>query len=570
MKKFMSALLCFLLLGQSVPLQAAAASKVLLLYSADSEEDMAQVRILDSLLGHFAGDIAVVSDEAFTPQTAAGYTHVFYAGLKRRKLPPAAAAYLNSFSGPLLAMGYNTEQLQRFSFVTIGEDINASGIFPPDAKQPLPIVHADGEASSYALFQTSAAPSASVILYANRLEDGQPVPILLQDGQSYYFASDKIDNPYGQVLGEAMFPLFKTKPASGHNAYLRLEDIRPGSDPAVLRQIADYLKDEHIPYIMSVIPVNMDTGQHMADVPELVDVLQYMQKNGGSIVLHGYSHQYRPDEKTGEGFEFWDVLRNSPIFQEADLNSKRKTRADFADEAAYKAYIQAGRTFEENYIRKRIEHGVQELTVHKLYPLAFEAPHYTMSQTGYQVASEYFSTYVGRVQISDETWTHSYVPSYETRPSFLHGMRLLPETIGFYDMAMVQEGKDPIRDMLSHAKEQAQFSDSYIAGFYHPALGVAHLRVLIKELKKVPHLHWIDLQKQPNTVKIPNLKIHTDANGIHVQDDTPLSVYKVKEMLGHAQSDTLLVILWISGTAVLLFLLNIGYLIWKRKEQLHG
>ena len=75
--------------------------------------------------------------------------------------------------------------------------------------------------------------------------------------------------------------------------------------------------------------------------------------------------------------------------------------------------------------------GIQELANYGIYPLAFEAPHYTMSQHGYKVIAEHFSTYVGQLQLSDQDWEIMTTAPYITSPTFLDGMPLLPETLGY-------------------------------------------------------------------------------------------------------------------------------------------
>ena len=87
--------------------------------------------------------------------------------------------------------------------------------------------------------------------------------------------------------------------------------------------------------------------------------------------------------------------------------------------------------YEKEYIETKITSGIHELVKYGLYPLAFEAPHYTMSQNGYKILSEHFSTYVGQVQLSDKDWEIMDTALYSTSPTFFNGMQLLPETMGY-------------------------------------------------------------------------------------------------------------------------------------------
>lgn len=191
-----------------------------------------------------------------------------------------------------------------------------------------------------------------------------------------------------------------------------------------------------------------------------------MQDDGASIIMHGYTHQFY-DSETGEGFEFWDVKQ---INQFVNRNMKTKTKDDFPNTEAYNQYVQKGEEFEEQYTTDHIEKGIQELVDAKLYPVAFEAPHYTMSQKGYEILSRYFSTYVGQLQLNDTTWRSMHSPFYTSTPSFLHGMKLMPETVGFIE----EDKPQAIAKMKERAVSVAKLSDGIIGAFYHPYLGWNH------------------------------------------------------------------------------------------------
>lgn len=57
-----------------------------------------------------------------------------------------------------------------------------------------------------------------------------------------------------------------------------------------------------------------------------------------------------------------------------------------------------------NVYKTKLTRAIEDLTSSGLYPLAFEAPHYTMSDYGYQIASQYFTSIFGQVQLSSTTW----------------------------------------------------------------------------------------------------------------------------------------------------------------------
>src|SRR5699024_6321850 len=155
---------------------------------------------------------------------------------------------------------------------------------------------------------------------------------------------------------------------------------------------------------------------------------------------------------------------------------------------------------------EKLTKGIQELVNYGLYPLAFEAPHYTMSQNGYQVASNFFSTYVGQVQLSDQNWEVMDSTPYVTTPSFLGGMELLPETVGYVHPNDTQS----FSKIASNIEEMNVSNDGVISGFYHPYLGVKGFEELMKRMENQPNLEWIDLKESDVWVKADNVSIHTE------------------------------------------------------------
>jgi uncharacterized protein YdaL len=508
-------LICLLFQSTSSSYAEDDSKKVLLIYSTEANEVTSQVRILDALVGHFTTNITIKSDEDITEELfKENYTHIVYFGEKEKQLSKQLIQSIETFPGSVMWLGRNSEQAKNsFSFVQV-EGERVAKAFQMKNKE----LQESGE--SILVMNITQSTDATVLV------ESEGVPLVVQKNNRMYGATLSLFDPVGKFIGESLFIFFEQSPSTGKKkAYLRLEDIHPASEPEKLKEIATLLKERNIPYMVVVIPVytNPETNEtkHFSDAKEVVKVLQYMQDNGGSIILHGYNHQYRQQE-TAEGFEFWDVENNSPIYQGAD--GVYKTREDFSTEEEYKAHIEEGKKFERKYIEERVVNGVTELVSHELYPLAFEAPHYTMSQAGYEVLSNYFSTYVGQVQISDTDWKTMYKPPYVSTPSFLHGMKLLPETIGFVDPNKIEED---INRMSEQALAYTKVSDGMVGGFYHPYLGVGLLRQLVDKLETIPNMEWLDLKEEKNTVSVPNINISTDGKTGEVNvDKTPTNLYE--------------------------------------------
>ncbi|MFS8349802.1 DUF2334 domain-containing protein [Bacillus nitratireducens] len=512
MKKCLILLFSILLL---IPVHTSAQTsskpKVLILYSTENNTVTNNVQILNTQLGHFTKDITVKSLKEINEITnSSSYTHIVYIGEKKEDLSTEVKQFLESFSGPVLVLGQNVEQLSnRFSFITSDEtDIRTHTIEYPTRKLK-------NELQEERLMKKIEA-KGTTLAYALSADGNHP--LIVHQGTSYYVATPNLFDWMSHYVGEMLFSYFEQKPMTNKtSAYLRLEDVHPAVNVKQLKEIAELLKEKNLPYMITVIPVykDPDTGKtvHLKDNSELVDVLRFMQDNGGSIVMHGYTHQFY-DSETGEGFEFWDVKTDQPIRQ--PNHEKPKAKEDFQSTEDYNKYVENGKAFEEKYTKDHIEKGITELVEAKLYPVAFEAPHYTMSQKGYEILSQYFSTYVGQLQLNDTTWKSMHSPAYISTPSFLHGMKLIPETVGFI------EGDKPqaIAKMKERAVSIEKLSDGIIGAFYHPYLGVTPLKEVLKELESIPNIEWINLQKETNEVKMKDIYITTNKDGIHVEKPT--------------------------------------------------
>ncbi|MGZ7149870.1 DUF2334 domain-containing protein [Bacillus sp. BC08] len=515
MKKWLLLLFSLLLLIP-VPISAQKNEnpKVLILYSSNDDQITSDTQIINTQVGHFTNDITIKNLKQLAEITdKSSYTHVIYIGEKHEELSTETKEFLESFSGSLLVLGENIEQLShRFSFITLkNEEINSDTIEYPTRK----LKNTLEEERSIKHLDTTGT------ILAHALKENNTYPLIVQQNNSYYVATPNLFDWISHYIGEMLFSYFGQKPTTDKvEAYLRLEDVHPAADINQLKEIAALLKEKKIPYMITVIPVykDPDTGKtiHLKDKPELVDLLRSMQDDGAAIIMHGYTHQFY-DSETGEGFEFWDVKTDQPIRQ--PKHEKPKTKDDFPNIEAYNAYVKKGEEFEEKYTTDHIEKGIQELVDAKLYPVAFEAPHYTMSQKGYEILSRYFSTYVGQLQLSDTTWKSMHSPAYRSTPSFLHGMKLMPETVGFIE----EDKPQAIAKMKANAVSVAKLSDGVIGAFYHPYLGVKPLKEVLKNLESIPNIEWIDLQKETNEVKMKDIHITTNKDGIHVEKPTSVS-----------------------------------------------
>lgn len=540
--------------------------KVLVIYtSKDGEIDEYQ-RSLDMLISHFTNDVTFISSNNVTKNDLASVTHLFYYGQIAEQLPYIFNTLFDDYEGTFVAIGYNSEKLgDKFIFVNPLQEQVIDQLTLTSSKITMDI-------TGRYIIGINPTAGTEIILEGKKTEETSTYPVMIKNQFQYYYAVDDMYFQESILFGEVLHDIFQTYHDATHPAYIRLEDVHPLVDPANVRDIANVLKEKNIPYMVAVIPVytNPETGKkhHFSDSPELLKVLKDMQKDGGSIVLHGYTHQFRGSE-TGEGFEFWDVERNTPIYAAADEPFTLLKESDFDTKEAYESYLNKLKEYEREYIEKKLTRGIQELVNYGLYPLAFEAPHYTMSQNGYQVVSEYFSTYVGHIQLSDHDWEIMGSTPYITSPSFLNGMQLLPETMGY-----VREGdSQAIPNMMEKAEQIHLTKDGMLAAFYHPYLGVAGFKELIEQLEKLPNMSWIDLKQMDIWVGADKVQIHTENDEIKVDiDRSGLLLSSIDFPLYHFMKFIKFVV-WgmaiLGGVAVIVFII-FAVLLQSRKTKMEG
>jgi len=132
----------------------------------------------------------------------------------------------------------------------------------------------------------------------------------------------------------------------GRLALIRFEDVGPGGryatleDLGKLRAVLEYMAEQGIPYQVAVIPrfrtmdqsgswqeAGIDDPQPTESTQAFIQLLHYMQDHGGTLGVHGYTHQYgdlrRADEQqqSGIGNEF--QVPGEPASQSAEYARSR-------------------------------------------------------------------------------------------------------------------------------------------------------------------------------------------------------------------------------------------------------
>ncbi|WP_158231819.1 DUF2334 domain-containing protein [Sporosarcina sp. P19] len=479
---------------------AEAKPTILFIYASEKKQVDENIHMLDATFSAFAMKQQVVSAEDFTPDLLRGTDVVVFVGDFEIKLPSLLIQEIDRFKGEIIVIGYNGSQFKAFNEWKFQDEVEISKLDNTSLSIPMSVVDV-------------IPPDGSELIEVGNSLYAQH-PYIVKNGRLTYIASSAFENDQKYALSKQMHQIMGVEEPTVHPAYIRLEDISPVSDYKLVQETGDYLADQGIPFYLAVIPVyvNNENGEKvfMKSNQKLVNVLRHLQSRGGIVIGHGYTHSYRYEE-TGEGFEFWDDQLNQKITTERTdkLPESLPKRESFRSESEYRIIMDKMDLIEKGYIETKHQKAIGELADIGLYPLAFEAPHYTMSSTGYKITSNYFTSIFGQVQLSDEDWEIMDAPLFVSNPSILSGMTLYPETIGYVNPQL----EDPLEVAKDTVKRLKDVPGSMVGGFYHPYLGMEHLQEMLELIYSVGTIEWLDLSETEQRVQTDQVLVHQQANG---------------------------------------------------------
>lgn len=335
-------------------------------------------------------------------------------------------------------------------------------------------------------------PSTNIIA---TMSDGyNTYPFILSEKNLYYISRWDLGQSY--IFEDSLNDFYERKRFDKEEIFVRIEDVHPFRNTKKLREIADYLYKEKVPFIIALIPTYVDskTGNiNTLDLKsEFIETIKYMQEKGGSVILHGYTHQIGNKEISGEGYEFWDIKNDEPIKEDINI-----------------------------YVKNRVLSGVRLCVENGIYPLGFEAPHYAMNIDGYKEIKKYFSTYVGQYQNNNDNFTSSAFP-YTIKNSDTFNI-LIPENLGFIDSEDLFS-VDLIKENFNKVSMVRGYSGGF---FFHPYLDIKYLKECVQFLKN-NNVNFLDLKEKENYIKVDDASVISKDGKITYSYDKSKSI-SVKE-----------------------------------------
>lgn len=315
--------------------------------------------------------------------------------------------------------------------------------------------------------------------------NGNRVPWAVRSGKLTYVAEVSLDSEGGLdrsfAVADMMAGLFGPV-RQRHRILIRLEDVGPAADPTQLRQIADLLAAKRIPFSIAVYPLYLGpVNQHpreripLKDRPHVVDALKYMLSVGGTLVLHGYTHQLadkrNPNNgESGEDFEFYrvhynashDLIYDGPVTKNSAVWTRHRIKLALA--------------------------GIRAAGLPR--PQLWQFPEYGAAPADYRVAASMFVARFERVSYAagppgqeDLATLTEQTPPYLVRD--VYGGPVLPETLGYVVGPHIpKQGPGSISEILAAAAAQKVVRDNVAGVYYHPFLGTGPLRRLVDGLRR--------------------------------------------------------------------------------------
>ncbi|HAX72991.1 MAG TPA: hypothetical protein DCY20_05655 [Firmicutes bacterium] len=399
----------------------------LILYEMNTEYGNKEntVEHLKQLLYAFNEKVDVVQIEAYTEGLITDYDYVFVMNIHTEIKNDSVLTDLVHFNGRIYWIGNG---IQNYLTVNSNSDLTYTG----SSNQILQFNYQDQVIYGASnLLHDLLEPSSETQILATMSDGYNTYPYILNEKNLFFISRYKVDEHY--IFEDSLFDFFEYNPPSTREVFVRIEDVHPFRDPQRLKEIADYLFERNIPFMIALVPAYVDNNTHtintLDQVPEFVEAIQYMQERGGSVILHGYTHQLGFKEVTGEGYEFWDIENDTPIENI------------------------------ETYIQENILTALRLCVENEIYPLAFEAPHYAMDANGYLEIKKYFSTYVGHFQNNNINFTTSSFP-YRIYNSDLFNI-FIPENLGYIEADVLHTAQEIIEKF-----NQLQVVRSYTGGFF--------------------------------------------------------------------------------------------------------
>ena len=332
-------------------------------------------------------------------------------------------------------------------------------------------------------------PERVEILAQMQAEDGELMPWALRSGALTWVSESPM--PYASeddrylVFADILSRTLAPDAPDVRQALMRIEDIGPDADPAQIRTLLAAIEALNVPFAATVYDTFVDPNGHFSngrerrfslnERPYLASALRDMARAGGTLIMHGQTHQHANIPNPGFGvsgsdYEFFRAgLDSSGRFDLlGPLENDSEAHWDDRLDLAFANWDMAGLP----------------------QPWLFTSPHYAASQSAYSAMGERFPARLERVLYfggeasgdsdgADALYSEQFFP-YPVRD--IRGDVILPETLGNWAPEGSIHGRS-MEAMLETARRNLVLRDNYASFFFHWYLDPARLTELTTSLQ---------------------------------------------------------------------------------------
>ncbi|OKK04988.1 hypothetical protein AMK26_15320 [Streptomyces sp. CB03234] len=338
-------------------------------------------------------------------------------------------------------------------------------------------------------------PGKAKVLAQAQRPDGSRTPWAVRAANLWYVGESPFDYTsatdrylaFSDLLGDVLAPAAPVTPAmEERQALVRLEDIGPNADPDQLRDIGTCLHQAGVPFSFGVLPIYIDphgkanqgepTSFTLKDRPEVVEALRFLIDHGGTMIMHGVTHQLGALKNpyhgiSGEDFEFFLAHQDSRKFVIPDGLVPGTSRQWALD---------------------RIDRGLAEFGAAGLpRPQIWEFPHYAAGPLDYEAVGQRFAyrydntmNYASSVQGGFPDGNKRADQFYPYGVRDIYGSAVIPESLG--NVESTGHNARPPRgpeDIIDAARRTLVVRDGVASFFYHPPLGVDRLHEIVRGIR---------------------------------------------------------------------------------------
>jgi uncharacterized protein YdaL len=361
------------------------------------------------------------------------------------------------------------------------------------AARPRTVPASDDSGILHPYILGGAYPAVTTLALALDTSTNTTFPWAIRSGNLTYIGEVPYDytSESDRIIAfeDLLFDALAPNTATRHRAMVRLEDINPSEDPAEITAAGKVLSDLGVPFAFDVIPLYKDpkgtyhngveTTIAMTPNSAFVTAINYLLSHGGTMVDHGYTHQYSNvfnpyNGVTGEDAEFFlahvDAATNNVVW-DGPIPGDATDWAQGLMNSAFAAFAAAGLPA----------------------PTLWETPHYFGTDRDYKAAANKFAARYERSLyfqgvLASGTATASGYTNYLGQffpyvVKDVYGTWVLPENLGNYEP--LPYNNHPARlpaDIIKTAQLNLAVRDGFASFFYHPSYGPTYGTGILTEI----------------------------------------------------------------------------------------